>query len=216
MQAVLVAVKLAYVYIYRRGTSTRFKIGKALDVDSRTKRSLRNVEPEYEEFDRIEVDADFVYKCETYLHNRLASRRVSGTREVFDLDSADEMRALITECRTYFEEYIPIQRRVDEIGKQSETTWLPAGPEEQKLVAQLGKETERQLESSWQIEIMQNRLKLRIGNRAGIDGLISWQTNEPGDCFDLERFRTEHPDLFDEYQKPRTLSRPFKLILVGD
>lgn len=216
METVLEAVKLAYVYIYRRGTTTRFKVGKALDVDSRTKRSLRNVEPEYEEFDRIEVDAEFVYKCETYLHNRLAARRVIGTREVFDLNSANEMRQLIAECRAYFEEYVSVQRRVDEIGKQSETTWLAPGPEEQDLVAQLLQETEQQLGSAWRIDIIQNKLKLRIGNRAGIEGLISWETNEPTDCLDLDRFKKEHPDLFDQYQRPRALARPFKLILVGD
>src|SRR5207249_798848 len=156
MQAVLEEVKLAYVYIYRRGTTMRFKVGKALDVDSRTKRSLRNVDPEYAKFDRIGVDTEFVYKCETYLHNRLASQRVSGTREVFDLQSADEMRALIAECRKYFDEYVPTQRRVDAIGKQSETVWLSAGPEEQKLVNELTEETVRQLQSKWRIELLQN------------------------------------------------------------
>ena len=48
------------------------------------------------------------------------------------------------------------------------------------------------------------------------EGLVSWETNEQTDCFDLDRFKLEHPDLCSEYQKPRALTRPFKVILVGD
>jgi len=93
---------------------------------------------------------------------------------------------------------------------------LSAGPEEQKLVNELTEETVRQLQSKWRIELLQNRLKLVINNAAGIEGLVSWETNEQTDCFDLDRFKLEHPDLCSEYQKPRALTRPFKVILVGD
>ena len=126
-------------------------------------------------------------------------------------------RFRIAECRNYFAEFVPLQRDVEAIGKQSEDgKWLSAGPEERETSAQLANAMERQLECEWQIEVLQNRLKLAIGTAAGIEGLVSWQTNEPSDCFDLERFKEEHRDLFDEYQKPRALVRPFKLIMVGD
>lgn len=210
----------SFAYVQRKGTTNRFKVGKGDDPADRSKGSIRNIEPSYREFARIKVGEGCVFDCETYLKNRLESKRVPGTKEVFDLSSEDEMTRLLAECREYFEEYLPLKREVETLGKQSEGPMIPARPEHREMFTKLAAATERRDELDWQIELLQHKLKCVMGKAPGIEGLVSWKTNARITFLDVDALEPEDKEiydrLFEKYKALRPPSRPFKFVYLGD
>ena len=46
---------------------------------------------------------------------------------------------------------------------------------------------------------LENRLRAAIGDEPGIDGIATWKPSKSKRVFDKNKFRDEHPDLYEKY-----------------
>src|SRR5262245_57583150 len=100
---------MAFVYILRSGDDELFKIGRTRRaVQARIKQLSTGNPYELTVFDVIETEYDG--DCETYLHGRLRTKRLTGDAREFFAISPDELAEAIRDAREFLEEFVPRQR----------------------------------------------------------------------------------------------------------
>jgi hypothetical protein len=200
---------MSHVYVLRSGGEDVFKIGRTRqDVDSR-RRGLATGNPHLlTVYAVIETDHDAL--CETLLHKRLRSRRVTG--EFFAV-SAEELEAVIRETRELLADLVASQQEVQRLAEEeSDGRLLKPGSEEWSLYEKLLEVREAQDHYGVQRDLLENKLKLAIGGADGLEGIATWRTQERRD-FDGARLKLERPELFEAYLKLSRL-RAFRLAAV--
>jgi Meiotically Up-regulated Gene 113 (MUG113) protein len=197
---------MAHVYVLRSGNEDVFKIGRTRhDVDSR-RRGLATGNPHpLTVFDVIETEHEAL--CETFLHRRLRSRRVSG--EFFAV-VPEELEAAIRETRELLADLVTSKQEVKRLAQEeSDGLVLKPGSAEWSIYENLLEVREAQDHYAFQRELLENKLKLTIGTAEGLEGIASWKTQERRQ-FDEASFKLERPELFQTYVKLSRL-RVFRL-----
>jgi hypothetical protein len=203
-------VKVGYVYVYRSGDRDVFKIGKATDVARRIKtHATGNPEP-LTEFAVIETE--HYSQCETYLHHRLRSRRYTagdGT-EWYEVDP-DELGATIDDARHYAEEILPLIAQAERLSEvDCDGTILEPTGEVMEMYRRLVQVRERHDTLGFEKDHLEARLKVFISRASGITRVADWRTTVMH-RFDTERFKSEHPDIYDTFLS-ESRSRRFNLL----
>ncbi len=188
---------MAHVYVLRSGNEDVFKIGRTRqDVDSR-RRGLATGNPHpLTVFDVIETEHEAL--CETLLHRRFRSRRVSG--EFFAV-GPEELEAAIGETRELLADLVASQKEVERLGEEeSDGLVLKPGSAEWSLYEKLLEVREAQDHYAFQRELLENKLKLTIGGAEGLEGIATWKTQDRRQ-FDAASFRLDRPEMFQSYIK---------------
>lgn len=165
------------VYILQEGQSHIFKIGRTTgNIDDVIRTLHRGNSQPLTLFDIVVTDQESA--CEAFFHRRLRSKRVvrGGGKEFFELEPA-EMRRTVASFRQMFEELEEAQRAISELSKQQNTDrLLDPTPEDEQLLARLVRNKEEQEYLRFECELIESRLKQRIGTAAGLRGVATWKT----------------------------------------
>ena len=202
--------RTGYVYILQNGDTNVFKVGKAVDLQKRL-RTLGTGNPEpLNEFDVIETE--HYSQCETYLHHRLRSRKVTRGEgnEWFEIDP-DELAELIEDARNYVDEVLPLMAEAERLGGADcdDRILLPTETEWETYRA-LVKVREKYETLEFDVRRLEARLKLAIGTAAGMEKVATWKSISQT-RFDADAFGREHPDLYGAFLR-ESRHRTFRLL----
>ena len=151
-------------------------------------------------FDAIEVDDQDTAVCETYLHQRLRSKRSrdSEAREFFALTEG-EVRGAVREAGEFLREFVPKQREAERLAKEtSDGTLLRPGDQEWEWYRRLLDIREAEHGLELERKRLEIQLKLVIGMADGLDRLATWKGHEVR-RFDEGAFKIAEPKLYDTF-----------------
>ncbi len=202
---------MAFVYVLRSGDEELFKIGRTRrDLHARIAQLSTGNPHRLTLFDHIETGHEIV--CETYLHRRLRSKR-SGegeAREFFAL-TPPEMKDAVRDAREFLEEFVPKQREADRLAKEeSDGQVVIPGQQEWHLFRRLLEIREGEDSLSLDRALLENQLKLVIGEADGLERIATWRTQEVKK-FDAAAFKLAEPKLFDAFVRASRVRR-FRLL----
>jgi hypothetical protein len=158
------------------------------------------------------IETEDAFKCETYLHHRLRSKRStrSDATEFFEVDP-DELSALVDDARNYVNEVLPI---IAEAERLSEESWDDRILQPTEGVLETYRELVRVREQhdtlGFQKDHLEAELKLAIGTASGIERVADWKSVVQ-QRLDGELLRRERPDLY-ELCRRETRFRRFSLL----
>lgn len=200
------------VYLIQNGDEPQFKIGLTRKPEAETRKkalSTGNPNP-LRVIDTIETE--YPKECEKFLHKHLASRKITGghAQEFFAI-SLEEVKPYFEKARIYVGEIATLKPEVDRLKEATSTDEMKNAGNEDVSIAQRMRELRQQQEmGELELDLLEAKLKIRIGDAAGIDGVVTWKTVQ-GTTFDSAAFKEAHADLYATFCKP-TESRRFKLI----
>lgn len=190
------------VYVLREGASNVFKIGR---IRGDVEEVLRNLHQgscgSLSLYEVIVTDQEDV--CETFLRRRLAAKRIrrGGDEPFFDTDPL-EMRNAVSAFRQMSEDIETTRSVIEKLSKeQSSDRLLEPCQEDERLVRRLINNKAELAFLSFEREVLENRLKQRIGTSAGLRGLATWKTQVTR-RFDQKLFKSSDPEGYE-----RTLER---------
>jgi hypothetical protein len=118
-------------------------------------------------------------------------------REFFELEPG-EMRRTISAFRQMFEELEEAQRAVSNLSRQrSSDQMLEPTPEDEQLLRRLIMNKEEQEFLRFECELIESKLKQRIGTAAGLRGVAMWKTQVIR-RFDENLFRSSARERYEE------------------
>ncbi len=197
------------VYILRTDKPNVFKVGRTIDRGTRT-RAARTWNPDLVTFDIIETETpDQANACESYLHNKLQSKRYAG--EFFCVEQP-EIEHLIHEVRDYLlTDFLPKKLEVENLAKQpTSDQMLTPGRTALDVYHELLKVREQYYEMQNKKEHLENRLRLLIGTASGLAGVATWKMEEWA-LFNRTKFQIDHPELYEFYCE-KSYVRKLKLL----
>jgi hypothetical protein len=197
------------VYILQSGNNDLFKVGQTSgDLHTRIKQ-LSTGNPCLTPFDAIHTEYHLL--GETYLKRSLRAHRVVRTQaKEFYAIAAREMRTRIEDTKAFLAEFVPRHEEAERLGQElSEQTMRE--PEDEELAIYRHLVEARVVADAAKLDVVryQDSLKIAIGTKAGLQGLVSWST-QVSTNFDTTGFKIAQPDLYEAWLRTRT-SRPFRL-----
>lgn len=203
---------MGLVYLIQNGDEPQFKIGLTRKNEAETRKkalSTGNPNP-LRVIDTIETD--YPKECEKFLHKHLAPRKITGghAQEFFAI-SLEEVKPYFERARAYVGEIATLQPEVERLEDITSTEEIKNAGNEDVSIAQRMRELRQQQDTcKLELDLLEAKLKIRIGDAAGIDGVVTWKTVEVT-AFDTAAFKEAHADLYETFSKP-TQSRRFKLV----
>lgn len=202
---------MASVYVFQSGNDNYFKIGRTKgDIEKRRKDLSTGNPQSLTLFDFIETDYDSL--VEKYLHTKFFDHISKGSNatEYFEIDP-ESLRQGLADARKFLEDYIPLYEQAEEL-KTEESTEQIKSPDD--VVLQLYKQLcllRGQMDGlKFECQVLENRLKTKIGNAGGINGVASWKT-QIRMALDQKALKEKHPEIIDEFTSAQK-SRVFKLL----
>ncbi len=201
---------MAYVYILQSGSENLYKIGRTRgDVEKRRKDlSTGNPHP-LTTFRVIETDHDSLF--ENFLHKKFAGRlsRRGDAREFYELDP-EELEQGLKEAEEFMSGYLPLLEESEKLKVlESSGEVIAPNPEVMEIYQELRELNDRTSILEFEKTVLVNKLKTRIGQADGIEGVATWKT-QVSLRFDQTRLKEQEPDLFQRYQS-ETKQRSFRL-----
>jgi hypothetical protein len=149
-------------------------------------------------------------ECESFLHHYFESKCLDKKAKLFRLGTED-LGVATKAAEGFARRFLPLHHAVEQLKTQSSNNRLMA-PEQRhrELCRQIRELREQEFRISKRRELLENELKVAIGTSAGIEGLATWKSHVQN-TFDRERFKAEHPDIFNSYVHPKTM-RTLQLI----
>jgi T5orf172 domain len=187
------------VYCYRAGALNTFKVG--LTTNAADKR-MRNVQTgSWEELSIYrQIETDHALALERRIHKLLDSYRATKKSEYFHV-TTDQLDKAIKDAQLFLAEYLPVVEQAKKLHRQKPTAeMIPRTNEIDEIYRDLKKAKQEEALLEQRIELLQGKLQVAIGKNAGIESIASWKWQERF-AFDLVRFRTEKPEVFEQYQK---------------
>jgi predicted GIY-YIG superfamily endonuclease len=167
---------VAVVYLLRNGGEDLYKVGWATNVAERLK-DHHTSNPRLARVWVVEIeDRAAATHCEAYLKGILQSRRHPGSDEFFAL-TADEAEGAEAELRRYLAEDVPRQRDVEALSLEDDGTVVKPGDAEWEAWRRLMVAREAECRASAEKNRLENRLKLRMGTAAELEGVATWRTH---------------------------------------
>lgn len=192
---------MAFVYILRSGSEDIFKIGHTHNEPNRRRKQLSTGNPHpLTIFDVIETEPKQHVVCETFLKKILRSKKfIDGDANEFFGVEPSEIRVAIRKTREFLEEFLPKQKAVAQLSKQSsDGRLLLPGDAEKDIYQRLQQIREEQDKLALERTILENELKLAIGTASGMIGIATWKSSFRED-FHEAKFKVDYPDLYKSY-----------------
>jgi hypothetical protein len=186
------------VYVLRVDFSNVFKIYRTCKGADGVVQGLRARDSErLNVFEVLNTDHDGA--CEAVLRRNLVEKRVDRDDRtgLFEVD-AIEMLTIVRQVRSMFEELVGDLEAVrGYAGEISTDRLIEASDEDEKLIGQLVRNKDEQECLAFERELLENKLKHRIGSASGIRGLVTWKT-QVRRLYNEELFRNSEPELYQE------------------
>src|SRR5215469_975464 len=112
---------VAFVYVFRSGDQDIFKIGHTRNEPNKRRKQLSTGNPHpLTIFDVIETESKQHVVCETFLKKILRSKKfIDGDADEFFCVDPSELKVAIRKTREFLEEFLPKQRAVAQLSRQS-------------------------------------------------------------------------------------------------
>lgn len=186
------------VYVLREGFSNVFKVYRSCEKLDDVADGLRASDSQrLNIFEVVETDQDSA--CESFLRRHLSQRRIDrdGGTEFFEVDPI-ELLTIVRSVRSLFEELVEDREAVRRYASEISTDRLiEPCDEDEKLMRQLVQNKEERECLTLECELLESKLKRRIGNASGIRGLATWKT-QVSRMYSEEIFRNSDPELYQE------------------
>lgn len=202
---------MPYVYIFQSGDTNYFKIGRTRSDVEQRRRELSTGNPHpLKLVDCIETDHDAL--VEKYLHTKFNQYLSKGSdaTEYFEIEPNILSKGL-AEARAFLAEYIPLHEQTEAF-KDTETTGEVKVPNDEvialykQLLLLKGQIDGLQFER----DVLENRIKSKIGDADGIEGVATWKT-QVRMALDQAALKAQHPAIVEAFSKQQR-SRVFKLL----
>ena len=201
---------MAFVYAGQDKDKTRFKLGKADELEQR-KKTHRTSNPDFKYYKTYKTDRP--EKAERFLKLHFADYLVSGTTEWFTVNSGD-----IDDAFLELDKYMILLPSTNQFRQLSLFS-------NQESSGNLLQADDAIRESCHRLRVIQNEikrlklqealytdnLKLYIGPNDGIEGFVSWATCSMGLHLDACLVKINHPEIYDACRVLRT-ARKFRLL----
>ena len=202
---------MAFVYVFQSGDGNYFKIGRTKDeIEKRRKALSTGNSKELKLFDHIETDHDSV--VEKYLHKKLYKYySAEGDSREFYMVEPGILKEALDDAREYEVDFLPLKQEAKELGKE-DSNGEYADPDDQvlemyrKLIDIRGQMDWLKIKS----EILETKIKNRIGQMDGIKGIASWKTQVRFD-FNKAKFEEQYPELHEEFVEQKKV-RAFNIL----
>jgi hypothetical protein len=148
-------------------------------------------------FEVIQMDQDSA--CEFLLYRQLGNKGIvrDGAGDFFELDPID-MLTIVRDVRRLFEELEASREAVRQYASETSTNVLiEPTTEDQQLIRRILTNREERDYLALECELLENKLKQRIGKSSGIRGLVTWKT-QISRMYSEEIFRKADPELYQE------------------
>ena len=201
---------MGFVYIFKNGNEDLYKIGKSGDSSARLSH-LSTGNPHLAKIHEIETEHH--QECETHLHNWLRSKRFRSQAAEFYKLEPQQLNDVIAEAIRFLREVLPLRLAVVNLkDSQTDGTIAPSNSEASSLYQKIVLLREQRYRVQIELELLENQLRLQIGNADGIDGIATWKTVRK--ClFDIDRFIQEQgEELYERYKTKQYSSRSFNLL----
>ncbi|MGW4094899.1 GIY-YIG nuclease family protein [Nocardia sp. NPDC004750] len=194
---------MAYVYMFRYGTSELFKVGKTNTVKSRQSTLQTGNTIELQVFDAVETDAPF--DGERFFKTRWAARQYRPRSEIYRLTEAEAHQAM-AELRDYLTNTLPnelVQKAALAEIEGFDNTEIMISPTEDIVVKHRRLvEIEAQLRTlTAEAEPLRREIMLAIDKNRGIEGIATYDKADANRWFDDEGFEEEYPQWAGQFQK---------------
>jgi hypothetical protein len=186
------------VYVLRNGSENVFKIGRTrLPLERTIKHLSRGNTLQLIEFARIETDD--VVACETFLHQRLRSKRIvkGGGTEFFEI-SPSELAQALHDAEEFVNEFLKAKQQADELSnieEDSTSRFMAPSAADLAIYSKLLQVREAQDRLNVQRQFFESKLKISIGTSGGLEGLATWKGRWQ-QHFDVVAFREAERDLY--------------------
>src|SRR5205085_2109998 len=140
-------------------------------------------------------ETEDAFKCETYLHHRLRSRRStrSDATEFFEVDP-DELSSLIEDARHYANEVLPAVAEAERLGGVcGDERVLAPTKDTLRAYRELLAVREEHDTLGYRREFLEAKLKLAVGMASGIERVADWSAVTQ-QRLDVDLLRHERPD----------------------
>lgn len=202
---------MGLVYVLRSGEQDLFKVGRTQGTVAERIAQLSTGNPHpLTEFASIETDRHA--KCETFLHNRLRSRKVrlGGGNEFYAITPA-QLDELLEEAREFVSVVLPRLEQAARVAQAvSDEPLREPDAAERAWIERLLEVREAENRITLERARLEAELKLALGKAAGLAGLATFKT-ETLEKFDESAFRAAHPTLHAAFVRT-SRRRPFKLL----
>ena len=154
------------------------------------------------------IETEDAFKCETYLHHRLRSKRStrSDATEFFEVDP-DELSGLVEDARHYVNEVLPTLAEAERLSEQAcNDRVVPATEGVLETYRQLVRVREQHDTLGFHKDHLEAQLKVVIGTASGIERLADWKMVVQR-RLDGELLKRERPGLYERYQREARFRR---------
>jgi hypothetical protein len=228
------------IFVLRDNFSNKFKIRRAdVPVEAAAKMLESNCSRPLSIFEVLQIEQDAV--CEFMINRRIREHQlVSPCNDGWFLLDPISMLTIVRDIRQIFEEMETAREAVCRYANEPcAATIVEPTDEDRELVRQIKANRDEREFLAFECEILENRLKQRIGRTSGVRGLATWKTQvsriysealfresdpalyqqllERYYCLDTKAWRKSRPDQYKEIQTtyfaPRTC-RSLKLLAL--
>jgi hypothetical protein len=203
---------MGVVYALQHGTEEKFKIGliRSGTADARRK-ALSTGNPNRLKL-VAEIETVHHNACENYLHRTLGSKRIAeGDGAEWFAISLEELQTAFARARQYMAEYADDLVAIEGLeGVQPDGQSRVPTEEELLLYRKAVELRQAQSRIGFELELIENKLKIAIGKSAGLDGVATWKA-VVSSRLDLTRLKEERPDVYKAFLKPPVPTRTFRL-----
>ena len=155
------------------------------------------------------IETDSAVYLERLIHKLLDAQRAPNG-EFFHVTS-DELDSAVAKAGSLMSEFVPVHEEARKLQRRKPTGPMVEPSAELALLYRELRDSEQEMFFLEQrISLLQNRLKVAIGDNAGIFGLASWKWRDQ-EVFDQSRLKAEEPNIFEKYRRTRG-SRVFQLL----
>ena len=198
---------MGFVYIFQSGTEHKFKIGLTRGETGARKKQLSTGNPNpLIDFDVIETE--HCEACEQFLHKTLQSKKISGghAQEFFAVEPG-ELQRVIQQARDYICEYARVHPEAERLKQtRSNGELKKPGNEEISIYREIVELREHEDRARLRRELLECRLKIAIGDAAGIEGIATWKSGDR-ESFDQTAFKTAYPELYNSFKRSAQIRR---------
>jgi len=184
------------IYFFKVGDKELFKIGKTSgDVDKRLKAVSTGSAYTLEVYKTFEHES--YSKLERYIHDFFDDSRADNGE--FFYIPLDELDLKLDEAVKSFEKLERDKSLIEELKNiTNKDVMLDTDLETVEIYKELRALREVQKELKEKQEVLENKLKLIIGENEGIVDIATWKTQEKN-RFNTKKFEEEHPEEYKKY-----------------
>ncbi len=190
---------MPYVYIFQNGKDNYFKIGRTKSTLEKRKKELSTGNPKpLTLFDFIETDQDSL--VENYLHTKFYKYLCTeGDAKEFYFIEPENLHKGIEEAKKFLAEYLSALEESEKYAKcDPNGTLLQPNDEIQEIYKDLRRVKEEIASLEFEKEILENKLKNKIGDTDGIEGIASWKT-QIRSFLQQESLKEQYPDIYRQF-----------------